>query len=102
MSKSQLNRLSKRQIFENLYERQMQDSAVNGRLITAIAKILNITPEAMAAAYVDDEFNAKFAQEFNLKLSEARAVQHNHAEAGQAETTPAHEQLESSNESTQE
>jgi hypothetical protein len=93
MSKSQLNRLSKRQIFENLYERQMQDSAVNGRLFTALTKVLNISPEALAAAYVDDEYNAKFAQEFNLKLSEARANQHTHSEAETSSSEPAPESV---------
>lgn len=65
MAKSELNRLSKRQILESLYQEQSQGNATLSRLVTALARSLNVNPEELAKNFHDNEGNQAYVVQFN-------------------------------------
>lgn len=68
MPKSEINKLSKRQILESLYYEQNQSSVTLTRLVTAIARLQNVKPEDLAKAFAEAEANQEFVQKFNDAL----------------------------------
>ncbi len=68
MSKSDINKLSKRQILESLYYEQSQGNATISRLVTTLARVSKVSPEELAQAFADGSANQEFAQKFNQAL----------------------------------
>lgn len=68
MAKSQLNNLSKRQILESLYYEQNQSNATLSRLITAVARTMNVDPVKLAETFIDDKGNQEFVETFNTSV----------------------------------
>lgn len=65
MAKSELNRLSKRQILESLYQEQSQGNATLSRLVTALARTMEVNPEELAKNFHDNEGNQAYIVQFN-------------------------------------
>lgn len=63
--KTTLNQMSKRQILENLLNEQNQGNITLSRLVTAVAVVNRITPEALADIYLDNDKIQAFINAFN-------------------------------------
>jgi len=67
-NKSQINKLSKREIFENLYYEQQQSTTMLNRLIIALAAKSGVSPEDLATTFNDSQKVADYADKFNTEL----------------------------------
>ncbi len=76
MGKSQINQLSKRQILESLYQEQNQSNVTLSRLITAVARSIDIDPVRLAEMFTDDKGNQAFVEKFNEAVKEKHATAH--------------------------
>jgi hypothetical protein len=81
MAKSQINQLSKRQILESLQYEQAQSSSTLSRLAMAIARASGMTAEQLADAFVADEANQTFVNDFNTAVKAKHQSLHKHEHA---------------------
>lgn len=72
-SKSQLNKMSKKEILQSLVYQQQQDVSTINRMLVALARVLQVKPEDLAKNFVDQEGNRKFADELNSSMDAAFA-----------------------------
>jgi prolyl-tRNA editing enzyme YbaK/EbsC (Cys-tRNA(Pro) deacylase) len=91
MPKSEINKLSKRQILESLYYEQSQSTATLSRFFTAIARHQGISPEDLAKAFSADEDNHQYVEKFNQALREIQMKKAMPAEEAKAETDNSNE-----------
>jgi hypothetical protein len=68
MPKSEINKLSKRQILESLYYEQNQSTTTLSRFVTTVARMQNIDPVELAKAFNDDALNQDYIKRFNDAL----------------------------------
>ena len=76
MAKSEINKLSKRQILESLMYEQNQSNATLSRLITAVARTAGIDPEKLAGNFIDDKANQEWVEQFNVGVKAKHTQNH--------------------------
>jgi hypothetical protein len=81
-SKSQLNKMSKREILNSIMQQQYQDSATTHRLLISLARASGIKPEDLARHFVGQDANRDFASQLNTAIDAAFAAEQ--AKAGEA------------------
>lgn len=67
-SKSQVNKMSKKELLESLSYQQYQDTAMLNRFFIALARTANVSPEDLAKSFVDQAGNAEFASKLNAAI----------------------------------
>ncbi len=87
MAKSQLNQLSKRQILESLMAEQNQSNVTLSRLITSVARAMDIDPTKLAEMFIDDKGNQDYVETFNKSVRESHVAAHKESGAIAGEET---------------